>query len=157
MNPAADNKKITVLSIGILVVLAMAVFVCWAATQPQALEPVKEITVTVAHSDEFVLELESLYGPEAAEERDPYVLEFETTARDLITAVEPYGVLEFYEQADDTGEYIPVVGAADGEYAEIYYGYAWLCYYNSEPLEDPLHTLEIEDGDRFYFYLDLDD
>ncbi len=157
MNPAADNKKITVISMGILAVLAIAVFVCWAATQPQALEPVKEITVTVAHSDDFLLELEALYGPELAEEHDPYVLEFETTARDLITAVEPYDVLEFYEQADDTGEYIPVAGAADGEFPDLYYGYVWLCYYNGEFLEEPLHTVELEDGDRFYFYLGPED
>lgn len=139
MNPASDNKKITALSLGILAVLLIAVFVCWAATDPQALESVKEITVTVTHSEAF------LAGDEEAE---PFVLELETTAKTLGAALEPYELLELLEEPD--GVYI---AAADGEYADSWRGQAWVCFFGGDPLEDTVDVHPIEDGDAYYFYL----
>lgn len=157
MNETTERKKRSTVAFGILVVLLIAVFVCWASTQPQALEEVKELTVTVAHSDNFIQELEYMYAPDEAEARDPYILEFETTAKTLLEALEPYGLLELNEKTDELGERHAVVAAADGEYAEFYQGYVWYCYYNGELLEAPLEDLSIHDGDRFYFYTALED
>lgn len=152
-----STKKTPILYAGILVVLLIAVFVCWASTQPQALEDVKEITVTVAHSENFLLELEYKFSPEEAHERDPYVLEFETTAKTLMEALEPYALLELLEETDEMGETVTVIHCADGEYVEDYRGYSWFCYRNSELLEEPLHDLPIEDGDTFYFCIASED
>ncbi len=154
MNEASQNNKITLISLGILVVLLLAVFVCWAATGPQALESVKEISVTIAHSDDFIRELEHISTPEEVAARDPFVMEFETTARTFPEAIAPYGLMEFLQQTNDVGEPSLILSAADGEYADQYRGYAWFCYYNSDLLEEPLDTLLLEDGDKFYFYTD---
>lgn len=149
-----SDRKNPILFAGILAVLLISVFVCWASTRPQALEDVKELTITVAHSDDFIRELEHTSDPLEVLARDPFVIEFETTARTLPEAIAPYGLLEFTEQTDDMGEPFLVISAADGEYADQYRGYAWFCYYNSELLEQSLHTLSIQDGDSFYFYTD---
>lgn len=154
MNEKSPNKKITALSVGVLVLLLIALFLCWAATKPQALENVKEISVTIAHSDDFIRELEHIYDPAVALARDPFVMTFETTAKTLPEALAPYELLEFVEQPNHAGGSAFVLSAADGEYAAQYRGYAWFCYYNGEPLKEPLHTLSLQDGDRFYFYTD---
>lgn len=148
MNSVSKEKKMTAIAIGILVVLAIALFLCWASTQPQALESVKEITITVAHSDDFVKDAEVSDSEEESDENDPFVLEFETTAKTLGEAVEGRNVLEFTQGREQT-----VVAAADGEYADFYHNQYWLCYFDGEPLEEPLDTYPIEDGDSFYFYL----
>lgn len=146
-----STKKTPILFAGILVVLLIAAFVCWAATGPQVLESVKELTITVAHSDNFLLELEHMYAPGDIGERDPYVLEFETTAKTLMEALKPYALLELREEINDMGEPVTVIACADEEYVDNHSGYAWVCYRNSELLEDPIVALPIEDGDSFYF------
>lgn len=153
MNEASQNK-ITLISLGILVILLIAVFVCWAATGPRALESVKEISVTIAHSEDFIRELEHISTPEEVAARDPFVMEFETTAKTFPEAIADFGLMEFLVETNDMGEPVLVLSAADGEYADFYRGYAWFCYYNSEPLEEPLDSLLLEDGDKFYFYTD---
>ena len=150
MNPAYNSKKITAISVGILAVLLLAVFVCWASTQPQALESVKEITVTVVHSENF-LPLNEEDGAEDSEDEEDdgrLVLELKTTARTLAAALEPYELLELLEEPD--GMYI---AAADGEYADNWRGQAWICYTNGEALEDTVDVHTIRDGDAYYFYL----
>lgn len=139
MNPASDNKKITVISVGILVVLALAVFVCWASFQPQALEPVKEITVTVTHSDAY-----NGYDEYA----EPFELTFETTAKTLADAFADRHELLFVHREDGA-----VVGVADGEMADFSRNQYWLCYLDGEVLEETFDRHEIEDGDSYYFYL----
>lgn len=148
MNPVSKQKKLTTIGIGILAVLAISLFLCWASTQPQALESVKDITITVTHSENFVQVAEISDNEDNAGETGPFVLEFETTAKTLGQAVEGRNVLEFALDGDQT-----VVAAADGEYANYYYNQYWLCYFDGERLEEPLDTYPIEDGDSFYFYL----
>ena len=69
-------------------------------------------------------------------------------------SIAEYGLMEFLVETDAMGEPVLVLSAADGEYADHYRGYAWFCYYNGEPLEAPIGTLPIKDGDSFYFYTD---
>lgn len=143
MNPASDNKKINIISVGILVVLALAALVCWASFQPQALEPVKEITVTVNHSDAY------LAGDEDAE---PFELTFETTAKTLADAFEGRHELLFVYRQDGM-----VLGSADGEMADFYHNQYWRCYLDGEVLEETFDVHEIEDGNSYYFYLVTED
>lgn len=139
MNPASDNRKITIISVGILIVLALAALVCWASFQPQALEPVKEITVTVTHSEEY------LAGDEEAE---PFELTFETTAKTLVDAFQDRYELLFVSLQDGM-----VLGVADGEMADFSQNQNWLCYLDGEILEESFDVHEIEDGNCYYFYL----
>ena len=139
MNPASDNKKITIISVGILVVLALAALVCWASFQPQALEPVKEITVTVTHSDSF------LAGDDDAE---PFELTFETTAKTLVDAFKDRHELLFVYREDGMA-----LGVADGEMADFYHNQHWRCYLGGEVLEEPFDVHKLEDGNSYYFYL----
>ena len=141
MNPATENKKITVISIGILVVLALAIFVCWASFRPQALEPVKEITVVVNHSDSF-----NGYDENA----EPFELTFETTAKTLADAFADRHELLFVYREDGME-----VGVADGEMADFQLGQYWRCYLDGVILEKPLSEHRMEDGDAYYFYLAL--
>lgn len=154
---SSTKNKTPVLFAGILVILVIAIFLCWASTQPQALEDVKEITVTVAHSDAYVEEMERTYAPEEVEAHNPYILELETTAKTFIEALEPYALLELLEETDDMGEPVTVITRADEEYVDNYRGYAWVCYRNSELLEVPITELPIEDGDTFYFCITAQD
>ena len=154
MNDTSHNKKLTALSLGTVAVLLLALFLAWASTGPQALERVKEITVTVSHSDDFIRELEHVSDPVEVLARDPFVMEFETTAKTFPEAIAEYGLMEFLVETDAMGEPVLVLSAADGEYADHYRGYAWFCYYNGEFLEEPIGTLPIKDGDSFYFYTD---
>lgn len=147
MTESKTNKTLVVV-IGILVVLALAAFVCWASTQPQALESVKDITITVTHSEDFLKANNPIESGDQTGETDPFVVEFETTAKTLGAAVDGMGVLEFIPYQDQM-----VVAAADGEYADFYHNQYWLCYYDGEAMEEPLDTYPIEDGDCFYFYL----
>lgn len=143
MNPASENRKITAVSIGILAVLAIAIFVCWAAFQPQALEPVKEITVVVNHSDYF-----NGYDDSA----EPFTLTFETTAKTLADAFADRHELLFVHRSEGME-----VGVADSEMADFQLGQYWLCYLDGEILEEPLSEHRLEDGDSYYFYLALRD
>ena len=150
MNPS-NNKKITAVSLGILMTLLLAVFVCWASFQPQALESVKEITVTVNHSEDFIplsKNEDTWEDDEDAEDDEPFVLEIETTAKTLAAALEPYELLELLEEPE--GVYI---AAVDGEYANDDRGQAWICYTNGEKLEDTVDIHPIRDGEAYYFYL----
>ena len=139
MNPATDRKKLTALSLGLLAVLLLAAFLCWAATDPQALESVKEITVTVTHSEEF------LAGDEEAE---PFEVTFETTARTLTAAMEDREELLFVPDREGM-----TLVTADGETADLYRNQRWVCYQSGELLEESLDEHELEDGDAYYFYL----
>lgn len=141
MNPATENKKITIVSIGIFVVLALAVFVCWASFRPQALEPVKEITVKVTHSDSY-------NGYE--ENVPPFELTFETTAKTLPDAFADRHELLFVHRENGME-----VGVADSEMADFQLGQYWRCYLDGEILEKPLSEHRMEDGDVYYFYLAL--
>ena len=141
MNPATENKKITIVSIGILVVLALATFVCWASFKPQALEPVKEITVVVNHSD---------YYNGYDENAEPFRLTFETTAKTLPDAFSDRHELLFVHRLEGME-----VGVADSEMADFQLGQYWLCYLDGEILEKPLSEHRMEDGDSYYFYLAL--
>lgn len=150
MNPS-NNKKITAVSLGILMTLLLAVFVCWASFQPQALESVKEITVTVNHSEDFIplsKNEDTWEDDEDAEDDEPFVLEIETTAKTLAAALEPYELLELLEEPDSV-----FIAAADGEYADYSRGQTWICYFEGKPLEDTVDVHPIQDGDSYYFYL----
>jgi len=139
MNPASENKKITAVSIGILVVLSLAIFACWASFKPQALEPVKEITVVVNHSDTFV-------GYD--ELAEPFEVSLETTAKTLTDAFRDRHELLFLWRQEGV-----VVGSAHGEMADFYHNQAWICYLDSERLEESFDVHRIEDGNTYYFYL----
>lgn len=141
MNPASENRKITIVSIGIFVVLALATFVCRASFKPQALEPVKEITVVVNHSD---------YYNGYDENAEPFRLTFETTAKTLPDAFADRHELLFVYRAEGME-----VGVADGEMADFQLGQYWRCYLDGEILEKPLSEHRMEDGDTYYFYLAL--
>ena len=166
MNPASPNKKITVISLGILLVLALAVFLCWASLRPQALEPVKEITLVVTHSDSYLETLaaeqydtnaaapaeddpeEAEDDPEEAEDNTTATLTIRTTARTLVDAFQERNELLFVAREDGI-----VLGSADGEIADFYHNQSWICYQNSAILEEPLDEHRIQDGDTYYFYL----
>lgn len=148
-----STKKTPIIFAGILIILMLAAFLAWASTQPQALEDVKELKITVAHSEDFIQALEYLHSNEEAEARDPFVLELETTAKTLLEALEPYSLLEVLEEADSDDKVKSVIHCADGEYINAYQGSAWYCYRNGELLEESLFDLPIKDGDTFYFYI----
>jgi len=146
MNSSTDKKKLPIILLGIWIVLGISLFVCWASTQPQALEEVKEITIVVNHSEDYLAELASM-----SEDEDPEsTLEFtfETTRKTLGEAVDGMEILKFANGSEQI-----IVAAADGEYADFDRGEYWLCYYDNEAMEKPLDTYPIEDGDAFRFYL----
>lgn len=151
MNPVSPNKKITVISLGILLVLALAVFLCWASLRPQALEPVKEITLVVTHSDSY-LETRATEPGDAeadpAEDNTTATLTIRTTARTLVDAFQERNELLFVAREDGI-----VLGSANGEIADFYHNQSWICYQNSAILEEPLDEHRIQDGDTYYFYL----
>lgn len=159
MNPASPNKKITVISLGILLVLALAVFLCWASLRPQALEPVKEITLVVTHSDSYLETLAAEQDdtnaadpaeddPEEDDDGTTATLTIRTTARTLVDAFQERHELLFVAREDGI-----VLGSADGEIADFYHNQSWICYQNSAILEEPLDEHRIQDGDTYYFYL----
>ena len=137
------NKK-TVIALGIVGALLLAVFVCWASTGPQALESVKELTVTVTHSDAYLQAL-------ALEEDEPLELTFRTTAKTLALALaeRPEFTLA---QTDEGAE----LAAADGGAADPLLNLRWVCYFDSKALDTPLDGQTITDGDKYYFYLKED-
>lgn len=148
------NNKIPILFLGIAVILLLSLFLAWASTRPPMLEDVKDLTVTVVHSDYFLEEMEAFVLPGELEEHDPFELELETNARTFGDALAPCGVFEFLYTTDEEGEPLTVLDGADGEYAGLYDGFVWRCYRNGELLEEPLDSLKIEDGDSFYFRIE---
>ena len=130
MSSMSKQKKTTILVVAIAVVLVIAALVCWAAFRPQALEGVKEITVTVNHSD----------GSARTEE-------IKTTEQYLAGALEPYDLIHGEES-----EYGLFVTEIDGEIADGSDGNYWVYTVNGVDAEYGVDTQPIADGDTYVFY-----
>ena len=132
MNNTSDKKKKPIVLIGIAVILAMAVFVCWASFKPAALKNYKVISVSVRHGDDT--DTKRTYHTR------------EDTLGGLLTED---GLIELETRGD--AAYITVV---DGEAAAIEDGVYWLYMVNGDPPEDyDIEAREIADGDSYTFYL----
>lgn len=131
MSSMSKQKKTTLIFAAAAIVLVMALLVVWATFRPGALEGVKEITVNVTHTDEST-----------------YTNTFETTAKYLAEALEPYGLLEGEES-----EYGLFVKTVDGEYADDAEGAYWMYDANGAMAEYGVDTQPIEDGDVYDFYI----
>ncbi len=130
MSSMSKQKKTTIIVAAIAVVLVIAALVCWASFRPKALEGVKEISVTITHTD----------GTVRAED-------IETTAQYLSEALEPYDLLE----GEDT-EYGLFVKTVDGEYADDTEGTYWMFDVNGAMGEYGVDTQPVADGDAYSFY-----
>lgn len=131
MSSMSKQKKTTLIFAAVVIVLVIALLVVWATFRPGALEGVKEITVNVTHTDEST-----------------YTNTFETTAKYLAEALEPYDLLEGEES-----EYGLFVKTVDGEYADDAEGAYWMYDANGTMAEYGVDTQPIEDGDVYDFYI----
>lgn len=125
-----QEKKTNIILAAVAVVLILCVLVCWAATKPRALDEVKEITLTVYHTDESVSDFT-----------------LRTTARTLAEALTAAGVIEGVDTED--GLFVYVV---DGETADGANGRHWVNLVNGEESDRTADALPIEDGDHFTYY-----
>ena len=130
MSSMSKQKKTTIIAIAIVVFLVIAALVCWASFRPQALEGVKDITVTITHTD----------GTTRTEE-------IETTAQYLAEALEPYDLLE-----GEDSEFGLFVKTVDGEYADDAEGVYWMFNVNGAMGEYGVDTQPVADGDTYDFY-----
>ena len=126
----SKQKKTTIITIAVVVVLVTAFIVCWASFRPQALEGVKEISVTVTHTD----------GSTRTED-------FETTAQYLADALE--GHIEIEGEDSEYGLFVKTV---DGEYADDTQGTYWMFDVNGAMGEYGVDTQPVADGDVYSFY-----
>ena len=126
----SKQKKTTIIAIAVVVVLVIVALVCWASFRPQALEGVKEISVTVTHSD----------GSARTED-------FETTAQYLADALE--GHIEIEGEDSEYGLFVKTV---DGEYADDTQGTYWMFDVNGAMGEYGVDTQPVADGDVYSFY-----
>ena len=127
----SKQKKTTIISIAVVVVLVIIALVCWASFRPQALEGVKDITVIVAHSN----------GNVRTEE-------FETTAQYLSEAL-----VDHIDIEGEDSEYGLFVKSVDGEYADDTKGYYWMFDVNGEMGEYGVDTQPVADDYVYYFYI----
>ena len=126
----SKQKKTTIISIAVVVALVIIALVCWASFRPQALEGVKNITVTVAHSN----------GTTRTEE-------FETTAQYLADAL-----VDHIEIDGEESEFGLFVKTVDGEYADDAQGVYWMFDVNGAMGEYGVDTQPVADGDVYSFY-----
>ena len=126
----SKQKKTTIIAIAVVVVLVIVALVCWASFRPQALEGVKEISVTVTHTD----------GSARTED-------FETTAQYLADALE--GHIEIEGEDSEYGLFVKTV---DGEYADDTQGTYWMFDVNGAMGEYGVDTQPVADGDVYNFY-----
>lgn len=126
----SKQKKTIIVAIAIVVVLVIVAFVCWASFRPQALEGVKEISVTVTHTD----------GSTRTED-------FETTAQYLADALD--GHIEIDGEDSEYGLFVRTV---DGEYADDTQGVYWMFNVNGVMSEYGVDAQPVADGDVFSFY-----
>ena len=130
MSSMSKQRKTTIITIAIVAVLVIAALVCWASFRPQALEGVKQISVTVTHTDGSVRE-------EA----------FETTAQVLADALE--GHIEIDGEDSEYGLFVKTV---DGEYADDTQGVYWMFDVNGAMGEYGVDSQPVADGDAYSFY-----
>lgn len=130
MSSMSKQKKTTIISIAVVVALVIIALVCWASFRPQALEGVKNITVTVAHSN----------GTTRTEE-------FETTAQYLADAL-----VDHIEIDGEESEFGLFVKTVDGEYADDAQGVYWMFDVNGAMGEYGVDTQPVADGDVYSFY-----
>lgn len=129
-----QEKKTNIILAAVVVVLILCVLVCWAATKPRALDEVKEITLTVYHTDESVSDFT-----------------LRTTARTLAEALTAAGIIEGVETED--GLFVYVV---DGETVDGANGRYWVSLVNGEETEQTADALPIEDGDHYTYYTQIE-
>ncbi len=130
MSSMSRQKKTTVIVIAVAVVLVIAALVCWASFRPQALEGVKDVTVTVTHTDGTVV-----------------TEEFETTAQVLSDALDGHIAIE-----GENTEYGLFVKTVDGEYADDTAGTYWMFNVNGAMGEYGVDSQPVADGDTYDFY-----
>ena len=134
MSSMSKQKKINIMSAAVAIALIIIALVCWAAFRPQALEGVKNISVTVMHAN----------GDTRTEEID-------TTAKyladALVDCIDIYG-----EYTEDDGLFIYVV---DGEYADPSRGYYWKLNVNGELSKYTVDYQPVVDDYIYTFYTDV--
>ena len=130
MSSMSKQKKTTIIAIAVAVVLVIAALVCWASFRPQALEGVKNISVTITHTD----------GSTRTEE-------FKTTAQYLADALE--GHIEIDGEESEYGLFVKTV---DGEFADDAQGVYWMFDVNGSMGEYGVDTQPVADGDVYSFY-----
>ena len=135
MSSMTKQKKINIMSAAVAVVLVITALVCWAAFRPQALEGVKNITVTVMHSN----------GTTRDEKID-------TTAKYLADAIADY--IDIYGEypEEDEGLFVYVV---DGEFADPSRGCYWMLNVNGEPAKYTVNTQPVVDDYIYTFYTEF--
>ena len=130
MRSMSRQKKTTVIVIAVAVVLVLAAIVCWVSFRPQALEGVKDITVTVTHTDGAVV-----------------TEEFRTDEEYLADALEGHISIE-----GEDSEYGLFIKTVDGEYADDTAGTYWMFNVNGAMGEYGVDTQPVADGDTYEFY-----
>lgn len=131
MSSMSKQKKINILSAGVAVVLILTALVCWAAFRPQALEGVKNITVTVMHANGDIL-----------------TEKIDTTAKYLGDALVDH--IDVYGEYTEDGELIVYV--VDGEYADASRGFCWILNVNGEDTDLTLDVQPVVDDYIYTLY-----
>jgi len=131
MTQNTDNKKRTVALIAALLTAALALFICWAASDPSALEPVKTIVLNVEHSDGSVA-----------------TVELKTTARTLTEAAEELTLLEISDVS-----FGRIVSAADGELPAEENSFWAFSFSGGDTYYFNVNDRPLQDGDVIEFFL----
>ncbi len=143
-----NNAKRPVILLSVLIVLAAAALVCWASFRPDALKPVSDITINIAHSGGQTVSYQ-----------------IASTAGTLYEAQQELGLIECVLAQDSEGEpeedgEAPAeadpelfVTAVDGETADASQGQYWLWDRNGSRSYADIDKVLIADGDVFDFYI----
>ena len=130
MNGTPKQKKTTIIAVAVLVVLIAAAHICWSAFRLRAQEGVKEISVTVTHTD----------GSTRTED-------FKTDAEYLSDALD--GHIEIDGEDSEYGLFVKTV---DGEFADDSQGVYWMFDVNGAMGEYGVDSQPVADGDVYSFY-----
>ncbi len=127
----SKQKKSNIVLLCAAIVLAIAIFICWASTKPLALESAKSLTVNVIHSDGVIVSYP-----------------VNTTGRYLTDALRScdFAVIE------DT-DYGPWIAELDGETADWTEGRFWAFTVNGEKPEELAGEFAIQNEDVIDLYL----
>ena len=163
MKSATNESKRKIVMIGVVVILAMAVFVCWAAFRPSMLRTVKEITVTVLHGDGTTSEttfrtLEDTLGDVLMEDGFIEIETYEPNTSQYNPGYDPYEynteLSDSEDSESDTPESNTYISVADGEACDISQGQIWLYMIGGKaPEEYDVMTQKIADQDIITLYL----
>lgn len=127
----SENKKIHIVHLGAILVILLAVFVCWAAFRPHALDSVKELTITVT-------------DPEGNTTSSL----FKTTETNLYEALRDH----IYLESISDPQYGLVIYGVNGIYADPAENIAWTWTVNGASPDSAMDEYSISDGDVIAFF-----